>query len=446
MTPNAAQPGSAAASALGRVGYRQLLRECPDYRRLFAARAVSLLGDWFSLIAIVALLREVVGSDATALGGVLILRYLPIFLAGPPAGVAADRFSRKAIMVSTDVMRSLLVVALFAAPAVGRPVAFIGVLVFLQVTASAFFEPARSATLPQLVPDRYLASANALGAIVWSLMFALGAALGGVVTDLLGWRVALGFDAATYVFSAWLVGRIRLERRPGREAGPVDWLSLSGIRDFRDGLRFIWRRRDIATVIFLKAGWGIAGAITLFLTLFGERHYALAGRPDLGVSLLYLARAVGTAIGPLLARRWITDEGPRTMRRLLAGALLWPGLWYLLFSWADAPVSAFACVVLAHFGGSVLWVYSSVLLQRMVPDRYLGRVMSTDLGLTTLSLSASTWLYGVLADAPSADLRQLVRIMALSLLIPAAVWIWAAGRWPVGRRPGEVERAVSERP
>ena len=84
-------------STAGGSGYLQVFRECPDFRRLFAARTISLLGDWFSLIAIVALLRETVGSDSRALGGVLILRLLPFFLAGPVAGVVADRFSRKLV-------------------------------------------------------------------------------------------------------------------------------------------------------------------------------------------------------------------------------------------------------------------------------------------------------------------------------------------------------------
>ena len=120
------------------------------------------------------------------------------------------------------------------------------------------------------------------------------------------------------------------------------------------------------------------------------------------------------------------------MRWLIAGSFLWPMLWYLAFSWADHPAAAAAVVVIAHFGGATLWVYSTVLLQRMVPDEFLGRVMSTDLGLATLTISASTWVYGHLAAAPGADLRVLVRWLALSLLVPAAVWVIAAGRWPVG--------------
>jgi MFS family permease len=419
-------------------GYLEVLRAWPDFRRLFAARTISLLGDWFSLIAIVALLRETVGSDPRALGGVLILRLLPYFLAGPVAGVVADRVSRKLVMVTSDVVRAALILAMIAAPAMPRPVAFIYVLTALQVAGSAFFEPARSAALPQLVPQRHLAAANALGAIAWSSMFALGAALGGVVADVFGWRAALAIDATTYLVSARLVSRIVLPRR-ARKRRAVDWPTLTGARDFLEGVRFIAARPAVATVIFIKSGWGLAGAATLFLTLFGERVYAIADRPDLGVALLLTARAVGTAIGPLLARRLVVDESPAAMRRLLGVAFVWPTVWYLLFSWVSQPYVAAGCVVLAHFGGSVLWVYSTVLLQRMVPEAYLGRVMSTDLGLTTLTISASTWLYGLLAGLPGADLRTLLRAMAVSVLVPAAVWILAAGRWPPGERASTPE-------
>lgn len=420
-----------------RPSYLQVLRECPGYRMLFAARSISLLGDWFSLIAVVALLREVLGSSPIALSGVLILKLLPIFLVGPVAGVAADRFSRKSIMIVSDVVRVGLVLALLATPLAPWPLGWVYAAVLFKVGASAFFEPARSAALPQLVPDDYLATANALGAVVWSVMFAVGAAIGGLVTDAFGWRIALGVDAMTYAVSAVLVSRISLPRRERRGGGALDWQTVTGARDFRAGMGFIARRPEVATVISVKTGWGIAGAVTLFLTLFGEREYAIGGRPDLGVSLLFVARAVGTGVGPVLARRFIHDESPARMRSLIGAAMLWPVLWYLVFSFARGPALAGACVVLAHFGGSVLWVYSSVMLQRMVPNQFLGRVMSTDLGLATLAISLSTWVYGMLAGAPGADLRVLVRWMAVSLLIPAALWWSLARRWPVGVRREE---------
>lgn len=419
-------------SAASRPGSLEVLRVCPGFRLLFGARVISLFGEWFSLLAVIALLREVAGSSAGAIAGLLILKLLPIFLAGPVAGVVADRFSRRWIMVISDVVRVGLVLLLLLTPVIPRPVAYVYVLITCQVVAAAFFEPARSAALPQLVPDRYLSSANALGAVAWSVMFALGAALGGVVTDLFGWRVALVVDAGTFLVSAALVLRISLPARERRREGRADWMTLTGLRDLIEGIGFIGRRPDVATVMFIKTGWGVAGAITLFLTLFGEREYAIRGRPDLGVAMLYVARALGTGIGPVLARRLAPLETPWAMRRLIVGSILWPCVWYLVFAVTDHWLVAAAAVVLAHFGGSVLWVYSTLLLQRSVPDGFLGRVMSTDLGLATLAISISLWVYGRLAEVPGADLRVLVRWMAVSLLVPAAIWWWAAGRYPVG--------------
>lgn len=416
-------------------GYLQVLRECPDFRLLFSARVVSLLGDWFSTLATIALLRDVTGSSPGAIAGMLILKLLPIFLAGPVAGVVADRYSRRGIMLLSDLVRVMFVLLLLLAPATSHPVGYAYVLITCQVVASAFFEPARAAAVPQLVPDRYLAAANGVGAVAWSVMFTLGAALGGVVTDVFGWRTALTIDAGTYAISALLLLRLRLPARERKTDGRTDWLTLSGLRELGEGLSFIAKRPGVATALLVKTGWGVAGAITLFLTLFGEREYAFRDRPDLGVALLYVARALGTGIGPLLARRLAPRETPAAMRCLIFGSFLWPACWYLVFATTGHWLVAATAVTLAHFGGSVLWVYSTLLLQRSVPDAFRGRVMSTDLGLATLAISISLGVYGALAEAPGADLRTLVRWMSISLLLPAVAWWWAAGRFPVGRAP-----------
>ncbi len=420
------------------VGYLEVLRDNPSFRWLFLARTISLTGDWFSLIAIFALLREVAGSDARAIGGVLILKLLPFFLAGPIAGVVADRFDRRMILFVADLFRIALVLMLLAVPHVARPVALTNLLILLQVIASAFFEPARAAMLPNLVPRQHLAAANALGAMMWSIVFALGAATGGLVTDWFGWRTALLIDASTYALSAACVLRITLAHVPRpSKGGPLDWMTLTGLRDVVEGVRFLTGRPSIAVLLFLKSGWGLAGAVTLFLTLFGERVYALGGRPDLGVALLYFARAVGTGLGPVLARRFLPDESPRSMKVLLTGAFLWPAFWYSVFALVHDPWLAAASVALAHFGGSVVWVYSSILLQREVPDEFRGRVMSADLGLATLTISLSTAFYGWRAADPSADLRTLMLTMTGMLLVPTAIWWWASGRWRGGESTGD---------
>lgn len=182
--------------------------------------------------------------------------------------------------------------------------------------------------------------------------------------------------------------------------------------------------------MLLKSGCGLAGAISLLLTLSGERIYAIGGRPDLGISLLYVARALGTGIGPLLSRR-ITGELSSRMRPLLGIAFVWGALWYALFAIVHHPALTFICVVIAHFGGSIVWVDSTVLLQRMVPDEFRGRVFAADMAMVTLMIATSTWIYGELA-ALGIDLRLLAGAVTGSLLVPAALWT-VAGRRLWGR-------------
>lgn len=411
-----------------RQGYLAALREFPNFRRLFFARTTSLLGDWFNLLGLLALLREVTGSDARLIGGVFIIKLLPAFLMGPAAGVVADRFDRKRILIATELLRFLFVVGLFLVPSFPHraPLLVFG-LTFCQMATAAFAEPARSATIPNLVSTKALAAANALNAVAWSLMFTLGAGLGGVVTDLLGWRFALGLDAGTYLVSAWLILGVRMPVREQREAsGKLDLAGISGARDLLEGGRYVASRPRLAALMLIKSGWGLAGSISLLLTLFGERIYPVGGRPDLGISLLYVARAVGTGIGPILSRR-LTNEVSAAMRRGFGLAFLWAALWYALFSLVAHPALAFFCVVIAHFAGSMIWVDSTVLLQRALPDEFRGRVFAAEMALVTLMVALSTWAYGELAAA-GIDLRWLMRGVALTLLVPAGAWTFAERR------------------
>ncbi|MEC8276092.1 MAG: MFS transporter, partial [Myxococcota bacterium] len=95
------------------VGYVELLRGNIQFRNLYIARLVSLLGDWFNLIAILALLRSIGADSASAFGGALIVKALPSVVVTPWAGDLADRFSRKGIMLMSDVLRAFVVFGLF---------------------------------------------------------------------------------------------------------------------------------------------------------------------------------------------------------------------------------------------------------------------------------------------------------------------------------------------
>lgn len=407
------------------IGYVELLRRRRDYRLLYAAQTLSLLGDWFNVIAVLLVLTQITGSSALSVSWVFILKLLPIFLMGPVAGVVVDRTSRKAILITTDLLRCATVLTILLV-AVHPRAWIVYAATALQIALSAFFEPARTASIPNLVPREELAAANALGAVTWSAMFTLGAALGGVVTDRFGWEAAILVDAASYIASAFLISRVRLphRRRAPRGQEALTLVEATGARDVIEGAVYIRSRREVAALILVKPIWGTAAAITLILTVLGEREYAYAGSAALGISLLYTARAVGTGLGPVLARR-LTSGRPAAMWRILGWAYLWGAVWYLGFAASRRAWLAALCVAIAHLGGSTLWVFSTVLLQQAVPDEYRGRVFAAELGLFTLVASISLFGYGWLLDGTPATPREVLVLMSLGLLLPAYAWIRA---------------------
>src|SRR5215470_13245042 len=121
-------------------GYVQLLRTNHDFRNLFAGQLVSQTGDWFNSVALFTLLLSLTGSGE-AVGYILIIKLLPSFFAGPPAGVVADRFNRKTIMIVADIIRAFLVLG-FLFVQRQEQVWIVYVLAGVEVIVSSFFDPA----------------------------------------------------------------------------------------------------------------------------------------------------------------------------------------------------------------------------------------------------------------------------------------------------------------
>ena len=113
------------------------------------------------------------------------------------------------------------------------------------------------------------------------------------------------------------------------------------------------------------------------------------------------------------------------MRRAIAAAFVVSSLFYLLF--AQSPVFAIAllCIVGAHSGGSIQWVYSTTLLQMSVEDKFLGRVFALDMALVTLTMSLSTYATGWGLDHAGLSARTMA-CARHRILVPGAVWFCAA--------------------
>src|SRR5437763_3786861 len=173
-----------------------VVRHNAAFRRLFTANAVSQIGDWFNVVALFSLLLELTGKGE-AVAVVLLARLLPIFFVGPAAGVLADRISRRAILVTTDLLRAGLVLCLLFVRSPDQVWIAYAVMIAHSL-CTAFFEPAQQATFPNLVPAEDLVLAGTLENSLWSATLALGSTAAGAVLAIFGRDAAFVCDAASF--------------------------------------------------------------------------------------------------------------------------------------------------------------------------------------------------------------------------------------------------------
>ncbi|MFL6333201.1 MAG: MFS transporter [Pyrinomonadaceae bacterium] len=412
-------------------GYLDLLRANRDFRMLWLGQVVSQLGDWFDTIALFTLVLRLTGSGR-AVGLVLVARFLPSVVLGPLSGVLADRFNRRHIMIASDVMRALVVLGFLF---VRRPeqVWLVYLLTVLQLAFSAFFEPARSAALPSVVAERDLVTANSISSVTWSVMLTLGAAVGGPVTGWFGTDVAFVTDSLTYLVSAALVWRVRLPKRAPRPKTPLTAAKALGVTDTLEGLRYVWHRPRVLALLLVKPAWGLGGGILTLLSVFGEKVFRLSlhaavENAALGISALYAARGVGTALGPMFTRRFYSETRAQ-MQRAIGFSFLVAGVFYVAFGGEQSFALALFWLAVAHAGGSVLWVFSTVLLQSSVEDEFRGRVFAAELMLMTLAMAASNYATGEALDRFGVSPRAAAVAIGLFFLLPGLLWLLTRRLW-----------------
>lgn len=408
-----------------------LLRSNPNFRKLYLARLVSLFGDWFHFLAVIALLRAMGASSSLSVGWMLIFKTLPSLAMTPLAGVAADRLSRRWIMIVSDLVRFAIVSSMFLL-ILFPSVPLLYTLVILQTASASFFQPAQQALIPDLVSERELTAANALNAATWSAMLTLGAAVGGVVTAKYGWRVALTVDALSYLVSAAILLTLvepEWEREQAADeavTGVSRLLLFLGITDTLAGFRYVLERPRILSLMLVKTGWCVAGSITLILTVLGEQVFTIKGQAMLGVAVLYSARGLGTGAGPFLARWW-SQEREDDMERCILYGYGFAALFYSLLPLSSSPVLAALCVALAHIGGATVWVMSTIRLQQLLPSSIRGRVFAAEQGAFVTMLAFSTWAYGALLDSGELSVLGVVSLLGMSFLLPMVVWLVRGG-------------------
>ena len=192
------------------ASYTRLLRGNRNFRHLWMAQIVSEVGDWFYTLSIYTLLLQLTGH-AGSVALALVLQVLPQTFVGPTAGMVNDRLKRKHVMIAADLVRCVIVLSMLLVRSRSL-VWLVYPLLLAETSMAAFFEPARSAVIPNIAAEDEVLVANTLSSATWSVNLLIGASVGGVVAAFFGRDTVFVLNGLSFLISAFLIRGMRLRR------------------------------------------------------------------------------------------------------------------------------------------------------------------------------------------------------------------------------------------
>lgn len=406
------------------ITYGQLLRKNRNFRNLLWGQFVSELGSWFNFIASLGLVRVVSDASPLAAGILMVCRLIPFALFSPIAGTFVDRFSRRQVMIVTDLARFVVALMfLFVTNSENIWIAYIATV--LLSTFGAFFDGAKNAAAPNLTGSEGLLAGTALMFSTRFLLMAIGSALGGWAAAVFGYEIAFVINALSFLVSAYSVWLIPEEAvREKQTADRTDRESF--IHELKEGFRYTVKNHFALTILIMNVLWATGGgAINIVFERMGGVYFAEKEQwnPDVAVALLWTACGFGLFLGMMVAHRTsIYLDRKRWNRSFIGWALiihgvlfavggLMPSLWLLAF---------FTFISRAIVG--VEYAVQETMFQRSLPDYIRGRISTLDRGAELTMYGLSTWISSLAIYAITPQTLTIVS----GLLAGTAGIIWFA--------------------
>jgi MFS family permease len=341
-----------------------LARRNPRFRRLLASLAVSQAGDWLYNLALLAFVYERTHSS-TWLAITTAARVLPVVVFGPLGGVVADRYDRRRLMLASDGVRFVLMLALAGVAAAGLPVALAPIIAALSTAAASVYIPSVAATTPRLVDDADLPAANAARSVIQQVCIVAGPGLGALLLLLGPPSLAFAINGATFALSALAVASIP----SGAIFAPAGETEQAPnvLRELRDGARALLEQpvtmRLVGADIVCSA---IYGAETVLLLLLSRD----LGLGDHGYGYLLASFGLGGVLGAVVAGRVAGNDRTRVV---LVGAMAVLAACTALLADPFGVGGAVALGVISGAGFIVVEVLVETSLQRTLAPEVFAR-------------------------------------------------------------------------
>lgn len=426
------------------VTYWSVLSENSNFRWFLLSYLVTVTGEWLSYVASIATIEQIHSSNGgisrLSISILVILRLLPSSLFASIGGVLADSYDRKTIMFILDEIGAL-VAWLFVLAYYLDSISALYIATLLQMTVAALYESSHSAIVPMLVLEAdSLEKAMILVSSAEVAMQAVGSSIGGLLTGTVGIQYCFMFDSLSYLVSALFIWKISGEYNPVEPNETTEmnennselstkesWFSLSNFtRMTKEGMTDLVSQ-SWGVFVLLKCFAGlIYGAADVLNVSFAEKgenssEINLDGSSQ-RLGILFAIVGVGCILGPIIIEPCTQMDNISSLERAclisyLLMALGCYGMWlfdhFILICIFSAVRSA---------GANIVWVYSSLLLQKLSSTSMMGRVFAVDYTLATLSESVSALLGGVLQDDAGLSAAQVSLVMAIVASATLVMW------------------------
>ena len=367
--------------------YITLISKNKDFQKLFAARLITLGGDWLLTVPLLGIIYDLTDNPfITSL--VLVVQSAPLFILGSFGGYLADRHDRKKILAISEFLSGFVVLLILYAVTTENVVFILFSFGMLSVVGFSYM-PTSDAALPNVVKKENLAEANVIFFSSWGIMAGLGAGLGGYLTTVISRNMLFTIDFFSFLLSALIVFSIKKN------------LSEKAIEDqnkedisYKDGLKYASSRKEIFSLIITKATFSISASG--LLSMFTVLSYDIYQAGDYGTGLMFGARGMGALVGPIVIRYFFGSSDGRLLNTIGLTIMAW-GLFYFFIPFTLSLYLTVLLLFLGHAGGGSQWAFSTYGLQVLTPDRLRGRIAGIDYSLYFFMNTISTLMIGYLA-------------------------------------------------
>ncbi|MGI5852914.1 MAG: MFS transporter [Bacillota bacterium] len=388
-------------------------RAYPYYTRYWIANTISRIGDSIDSLAIMWMVLELTGSTLL-MGTVMVCNMLPNIFLGPFAGVLADRFNRKKLIIISDIARGLLVTVLAFLFMTDRLAVW---MIFVVTALTSVFEtaqhPSRMAVRPSLVRPEDLITSNSMHSFGENVAQMIGLACAGAIIATLGIGGALLIDFLTFMISAFLISLIKIPSATSSDNQDANLTVARLFKDLGEGLNYVRSTRIIVISVTLACLTNFFfGPINVLLPVFVKVNLNL---DVAGLSQALLIQTVFMLLSSLTVSYIVKKIGERWALR---SGLLLIACGYALMYFAKSILAVIACISILGFGVPIASAGLQTIIQRNTPAEKMGRVSAVMSTLALAAIPLSTASAGYLGEImPISTLFGLLGILLFTCIV-----------------------------